>query len=76
VGLYNFITSDQCTGMFARLETQAQKLLDIQESERAAHERVWKQQGQAIRVSQKVQAELRNQIDSIIGTASVAESPQ
>ena len=41
-----------------------------------AHENVWKQQGLAIRSAMKVQAELRNQIDSIIGTASVSESPQ
>lgn len=71
--LYDFITSDQCGGMFERLETHAQQLLDIQVAEKAAHERVWKQQGVAIRSAQKVQAELRSQIDAIIGTAPVED---
>jgi len=71
--LYDFMTSDQCAGMFERLDTHAQSLLDIQDAERAAHDRVWKQQGLAIRASQKVQGELRNKIDSIIGTASAPE---
>lgn len=71
--LYDFITSDQCAGMFERLDTHTQKLLDIQVAERTAHEKVWKEQGLAIRGAQKVQAEMQNQIDAIIGTASVAE---
>lgn len=71
--LYDFITSDQCAGMFERLESHAQQLLDIQVAEKTAHERVWKQQGLAIRSAQKVHAELRGQIDAIIGTAPVPE---
>ena len=74
--LYDFMVSDQCSGMFERLESAAQTLLEIQDAERAAHERVWKQQGLTIKATQKVQAELRNKIDSIIGTASALESPQ
>ena len=74
--LYGFITSQQCADMFARLDEQAEALLEIQAKEMKAHENVWKQQGLAIRSAMKVQAELRNQIDSIIGTASVSESPQ
>jgi len=71
--LYDFMTSDQCSGMFERLETNNQTLLDIQDAERTAHERVWKQQGLTIKASQKVHAEFRNEIDSIIGTASAVE---
>jgi hypothetical protein len=74
--LYSFITSQQCAGSFARLDELAESLLDIQTKEVKAHETVWKQQGLAIRSAMKVQAELRNQIDSIIGTASAPESPQ
>jgi hypothetical protein len=74
--LYSFITSQQCTDSFARLDELAESLLDIQTKEVKAHENVWKQQGLAIRAAMKVQAELRNQIDSIIGTASAPESPQ
>ena len=74
--LYSFITSQQCADSFARLDELAESLLEIQTKEVKAHENVWKQQGLAIRAAMKVQAELRNQIDSIIGTASVLESPQ
>jgi hypothetical protein len=74
--LYSFITSQQCADSFARLDELAESLLDIQTKEVKAHETVWKQQGLAIRSAMKVQAELRNQIDSIIGTASAPESPQ
>ncbi len=74
--LYGFITSQQCADSFARLDELAESLLDIQTKEVKAHENVWKQQGLAIRAAMKVQAELRNQIDSIIGTASAPESPQ
>ncbi len=74
--LYSFITSQQCADSFARLDELAESLLDIQTKEVKAHENVWKQQGLAIRAAMKVQAELRNHIDSIIGTASGSESPQ
>lgn len=74
--LYSFITSQQCADSFARLDELAESLLDIQTKEVKAHENVWKQQGLAIRAAMKVQAELRNQIDCIIGTASAPESPQ
>lgn len=74
--LYSFITSQQCADSFARLDELAESLLDIQTKEVKAHENVWKQQGLAIRAAMKVQAELRNQIDSIIGTASAPESTQ
>jgi hypothetical protein len=74
--LYNFITSQQCADSFARLDELAESLLDIQTKEVKVHENVWKQQGVAIRSAMKVQAELRNQIDSIIGTAVAPESPQ
>jgi hypothetical protein len=74
--LYSFITSQQCADSFARLDELAESLLDIQTKEVKAHENVWKQQGIAIRSAMKVQAELRNQIDSIIGTAAVLERHQ
>jgi len=71
--LYSFITSQQCADMFASLDAQAEALLEIQVKEKKAHDAVWKQQGTLIRSTQKVHAELRNQIDSIIGTASYPE---
>ncbi|MBL8552895.1 MAG: hypothetical protein JNL41_01355 [Phenylobacterium sp.] len=72
--LYTFITSQQCADQFARLDEHAEALLKIQEKEMKAHQAVWTQQGITIRAAMKVQAEMRNQIDSIIGTASAPES--
>jgi hypothetical protein len=72
--LYGFITSQQCTDMFTRLDEQATTLLEIDAKELKAHQAVWKQRGIAIQTAVKVQAELRNQIDSIIGTASPPET--
>jgi hypothetical protein len=72
--LYSFITSQQCADQFARLDEHAEALLKIQEKEMKAHQAVWTQQGITIRAAMKVQAEMRNQIDSIIGTAPAPES--
>lgn len=72
--LYSYITSQQCADAFRRLDEHAEALLDIQEKEKKAHDNVWKQQGIAIRNSMKVQAEMRLQIDTILGTASSPES--
>jgi hypothetical protein len=72
--LYSFITSQQCADLFARLEEHAEALLKIQEKEMKAHQAVWTQQGITIRAAIKVQADMRNQIESIIGTASAPES--
>lgn len=74
--LYDFITSQQCADLFSRLDEQAEALLDIQVKEKKAHEKIWKDQGLAIRSAMKVQAELRNQIDLIIGTAPKPEKHQ
>jgi hypothetical protein len=71
--LYNFITSQQCADMFARLDEHAEALLAIQEKEMKAHKAVWTQQGIAIRAAMKVHADMRHQIESIIGTASTPE---
>lgn len=72
--LYGYITSQHCADIFARLDEHAEALLEIQVKEKKAHEKVWKDQGILIRSAQKVNAELRNSIDSIIGTASAFES--
>jgi len=71
--LYDFITSERCTDLIARIDTHTDDLLDIQVKEKKAHESVWKRQGELIRSVQKVRAELSNEIDTIIGTAGVWE---
>ena len=41
--------------------------------EKKAHEANWKTQGELIRSVQKVQAEIVNEIDGIVGTAETLE---
>ncbi len=67
--LYAFINSERCRDLFKRIDSQADKLLDVQVKEKKAHEAIWKTQGELIRSIQKVQAEICNEIDSIVGTA-------
>jgi len=74
--LYRYITSQQCADMFARLDEHTEALFDLQVKEKKAHDKVWKDQGILIRSTQKVHAELKNSIDSIIGTASAPEVTQ
>lgn len=71
--LYDFINSERCRDLFMRVDTQAEKLLDLQVKEKKAHESNWKTQGELIRSIQKVRAEIINEIDSIIGTAETLE---
>ena len=71
--LYDFINSERCRNLFTRVDTQAEKLLDLQVKEKKAHEANWKTQGELIRSVQKVQAEIVNEIDGIVGTAETLE---
>jgi hypothetical protein len=71
--LYAFINSERCRDLFKRIDTQAEKLLDLQVKEKKAHESTWKTQGELIRSVQKVQAEICNEIDTIVGTAETLE---
>jgi chemotaxis protein histidine kinase CheA len=72
VELYAFITSERCTDMLRRIDTQSDELLDLQVKEKKAHDAIWKRQGELIRSVQKVRADLCNEIDIIIGTADSA----
>jgi hypothetical protein len=67
--LYTFITSERCTDLFARIDTHADGLLDLQAKEVKWHQTNWNRQGELLRSIQKVRAELCNEIDIIIGTA-------
>ena len=71
--LYAFINSERCRDLFKRIDTQAEKLLDLQVKEKKAHDTHWKNQGELIRSVQKVQAEIVNEIDTIVGTADSVE---
>ncbi len=64
--LYEFINSDRCRQLMARYQKIAEDLLDIDVTEKAAHDRVWKKRGQLLRDAQKVHGDYRAEIDQII----------
>jgi hypothetical protein len=66
--LYEFIRSERCSQLFARIDGHAENLLKIQAQERKAHDTTWKRQGTVYRAIQKDGAELSAEIDRIIGT--------
>ena len=66
--LYDFITSERCAHLLARIESHAEALLDLQEKEIKAHQAHWKHEGTHLRSIQKVKTELETEIDCIIGT--------
>ncbi|MBR1225230.1 DUF2130 domain-containing protein [Bradyrhizobium sp. AUGA SZCCT0176] len=67
--LYDFITSERCADILARIDTHTDDLLELQVKEKKAHDLTWKRQGELIRSVQRVRAELTNEIDAIVGTA-------
>lgn len=70
--LYDFITSERCAGILARIDTHTDDLLELQEKEMKAHRTHWNKQGELIRSVQRVRAELTTEIDSIVGAAGMA----
>jgi hypothetical protein len=67
--LYDFITSERCADILARIDTHTDALLDLQVKEKKAHDAAWKKQGELIRSVQRVRSEFTNEIDAIVGTA-------
>jgi hypothetical protein len=70
VALYDFITSERCAQLLARIDERAEGLLEHQTKEIRWHENNWRKQGEAIRAIQKAKVDLENQISSIIGTST------
>ena len=71
--LYNFITSQRCSDLLARIDTHTDDLLDLQVKEKKAHDATWKRQGELLRSVQKVRADICNEIETIIGTVGGGE---
>jgi hypothetical protein len=68
--LYDFIVSERCVSLFARIDERADDLFEQQNKEIKWHEINWKRQGEAIRAIQKAKADLVNQVSLIIGTSA------
>lgn len=71
--LFHFITSQPCTDLLDRIDNSSDDLLDLQAREQRAHELTWRKQGELIRSVQKARADLCNQIETIVGTATSAD---
>jgi hypothetical protein len=72
--LYSLITSQRCTDLFARFDTIADDLLEMQVKERKSHDDLWKKQGTLFRSVKRVAAEISAEIDGIIGATGSEES--
>jgi len=70
--LYEFIRSERCRQSFERIDSQAEDLLELQEQEKRAHDKMWNRQGTLLRGIQKARGELSFEIERIIGTGSDA----
>ena len=68
--LYAFITSERCTQLLDRIDTQAGDLLELQAKEVKWHKNNWEKQGEAYRAIQRAKADLENDIHRIIGAAA------
>jgi hypothetical protein len=51
--LYEFIRSERCLQLFARIDGHAESLLKLQAQERKAHDATWRRQGTGYRAIQK-----------------------
>ncbi len=76
VTLYEFITSERCAQLMEQIETQTDDMLEIDVSEKKAHDSTWKRRGELIRSVQKIQVELSTEIDRIVGAPAVAPAAQ
>jgi len=71
--LYAFITSERYRTVFDRVDSNMEKLLDLQVKDKRAHDNMWKEEAKLIIATQKVHAELTTEIDLIIAGASSSE---
>jgi len=69
--LYAFITSERCTQLLGRIDTQTDELLEHLVTEKKWQEKSWKKRGEAYCSIQKAKADLATEIGCIIGTGVV-----
>lgn len=72
--LYSFITSEQCAQLFDRIESQAQAVLDLDVTEKKAHDKTWNTRGTLVLSIERARATLQLEIERIIGTAAQEQS--
>lgn len=70
--LYSFITSERFRVLMTKLRATADKLNELEAKEQTAHKTVWQRRGQLIGSVAKAEADLRLEVDRIIGTSDEA----
>jgi len=68
--LYDYITSERCTQLMAKIDSHAEDLLEQQIKEITWHEKNWRKQGETFRAIQKAKIDIENDIGAIVGTAA------
>src|SRR5262245_41941205 len=71
--LYAYITSERFRQHLDSIETQTDKLLDVDVAEEKAHRKVWETRGGLIKTLQKAHGNVRADVARIIGTRDHAE---
>jgi hypothetical protein len=66
--LYAYITSDQFDKLLGSLEGNDEKLLDLDEEEKKAHNSMWERRRKLTTASQRLHASLRIEVARIVGT--------
>jgi hypothetical protein len=72
--LYSFMISEQCAQLFDRIENQAQALLELDVTEKKAHDKTWKTRGSLVLSIERARAGLQLEIERIVGTAPHEQS--
>lgn len=68
--LYAYITSNGFTNLLESLEGTDEKLLKLEETERAAHKAMWAKRGTLLKAQQRDHAKVREHIETILESSS------
>jgi hypothetical protein len=71
--LYAYITGERFRQHLDGIESQTNKLLDIDVAEEKAHRKVWEARGTVVKTLRKTEGNLRADVARIIGTRDAAE---
>jgi hypothetical protein len=71
--LYAYITSERFEQHLDSIESQTDKLLEIEVAEQKAHRAMWERRGSVVKTLQKAHGNLRADVGRIIGTSGSAE---
>ncbi len=70
--LYSFIMSERFGALMTKLHASTDSLNELEAKEQTAHKAVWQKRGQLIGSVAKAEADIRFEIDRIVGTSDAA----